>query len=185
MQTNPYSPPQSNVADVPPLTYLAGDDLPVFFPVSQTKLVVLTLCTLSLYQYYWLYKNWKLVRERDNSDISPFWRTFFSIFYCYQLFDLIRRHRPDLPSAKLAAGPLAAAWIIATLLFNLPDPYWLLGFPGLLFLLPVQQAVNSLNQAVAPAHDPNARFGAWNWVAVAVGGPILLLAIYGTFLGVE
>lgn len=185
MQPNPYSPPQSNLADIPPLAFIAGDDLPAFFPVSQSKLLVLSLCTLGLYQFYWLYQNWKLVRDRSNADISPFWRAVFSIFYCYRLFDLIRHHRAELPSAKLAAGPLATAWIVSILSYTLPAPYWLLGFSGILFLLPVQQAVNSLNQAVAPAHDPNSRFIAWNWVAVVLGLSLLWVAIYRTFLGVD
>jgi hypothetical protein len=42
------------------------------------------------------------------------------------------------------------------------------------FLLPVQAYVNRINQASAPDHDPNSRFDAWNWVAVVVGGPLLI-----------
>jgi hypothetical protein len=50
------------------------------------------------------------------------------------------------------------------------------------FILPVQALANSINATAAPDHDPNARFTPWNWVAVVVGGAILVLGIIGTFL---
>lgn len=181
MSSNPFAPPQSAVADVfapPP----SSADAPVFFPVSRTKLLVLSFCTLGLYQYYWFYKNWRGIRDRTNEDISPFWRAFFAIFFCYQLFDRVRRHDPASPASGLNAGALAAAWIILTLLWKLPDPYGLLVFFAIFALLPVQAAMNAVNHKAAPNHNPNTRFSAWNWVAVALGGPFFLLAVYGTFL---
>ena len=38
---------------------------PLYFPVSNTKLVLLSVCTLGLYEFYWFYKNWALVKERE------------------------------------------------------------------------------------------------------------------------
>jgi hypothetical protein len=69
METNPYAPPNSVVADV---SVVAPEGIPLFFPVSVFKLLVLLFCTLGMYEYYWFYMNWKLVRDRTHEDISPF-----------------------------------------------------------------------------------------------------------------
>ena len=178
---NPYAPPTSVVADVPATTGKHAQAL-AFFPASETKVVVLSFCTLGLYQYYWFYKNWRIVRDQTNEEILPFWRAFFAVFFCYSLFKRIREYNSDLPASGLAAGPLAALWVALTLLWKLPDPYWLVSFLPIFVLVPVQRAINSINAVVAPAHEPNARFSAWNWITVALGGPFFLLAVYGTLL---
>ena len=56
----------------------AGDELP-FYCVSATKLAILSFATLGLYELFWFYKNWALIRARTGRDISPFWSAFFSI----------------------------------------------------------------------------------------------------------
>jgi hypothetical protein len=178
METNPYAPPNSVVADV---SVVAPEGIPLFFPVSVFKLLVLLFCTLGMYEYYWFYMNWKLVRDRTHEDISPFWRSFFGIFFCYQLFDRIRKDGSELTASRLPAGPLATAWIIATMLWRLSGAYWFVTFLAFFALVPVQASVNAVNQIASPDHDPNARFTAWNWVAVILGGPFFLLALYGTF----
>jgi hypothetical protein len=53
---------------------------PIFFAVSIPKFIVLSICSIGIYDLYWFYKNWQLVRAREQSDISPFWRAFFGIF---------------------------------------------------------------------------------------------------------
>ena len=181
MDNSPFAPPQAVVADVAPPP-APGAQAVAYFPVSRTKLLVLTFCTLGIYQYYWFYKNWKIIKERTGEDIYPFWRTFFAVFFCYQLFDRVRKHASESAPSDLSAGLLAAVWIIVTILHRLPDPYWLVTFLSVFALLPVQEEMNAINQDAAPQHDPNARFTAWNWVAVLVGGPFFLLAVYGTFM---
>lgn len=172
------------MADVSP-TIVEGANTPAFFPASETKVVVLSFCTLGLYQYYWFYKNWRMVRDQTHENIFPFWRAFFTVFFCYSLFKHIREHSACLPASSLAAGPLAAVWIVLTLLWKLPDPYWVVSFLPILVLVPVQRAINGINAVVAPAHEPNSRFSVWNWIAVVIGGPFFLLAVYGTFLPPE
>lgn len=181
MTPNPYAPPQSAVADVVPHPN-PGGGAPVFFPVSRTKLLVLSFCTLGLYQYYWFYKNWTLVRARTNESILPFWRALFAVFFCYQLFDRVRKEDSESTASDLSAGALAAAWISPMILWKIPDPYWLVVFFMAIFaLLPVQAAMNAVNHNKAPNHEPNTRFSVLNWIAIALGGPFFLLALYGMF----
>ena len=49
-----------------------------YFPVATHKFVVLSICTLGLYDLYWFYQNWQRVRRRTREDLSPFWRAAFA-----------------------------------------------------------------------------------------------------------
>lgn len=181
MDHNPYAPPVAAVAD--PVSYLIPDSAnpePPFFAVSTFKLVVLSTCSLSLYEIYWFYKNWQLVRARERPNILPFWRAIFAYFYCYALFKSIRECATSLGVSSIHAGALATSWIVTTLLWKLPDPYWLASFLAIIFLIPVQVAVNRINVCVAPDHDENSTFSKWNWLTVIIGGTLLILSIMGT-----
>src|SRR5690349_17919588 len=59
---------------------------PAFFPVSPVKLVVMSTFTFGIYELYWFYRNWKLIKQRTGASITPFWRAFFGILFCYQCF---------------------------------------------------------------------------------------------------
>jgi hypothetical protein len=155
-----------------------------FFRVSPVKFLVLSVTTLSLYELYWFYKNWQLIRERERTDVSPAARAIFAFFFCYQVFRRIRAYPAQgARNESLAAGALASGWIVTTLLWKLPDPYWLVCFGAVLFMLPVQLAAERVNNAVAPSSKPNDRFSVIDWVIVAVGGVLFTLAVIGTFVG--
>lgn len=162
---------------------LRADVSPPFFAVSITKLVVLSVCTFGLYELCWFYRNWRLARERGE-DVWPVLRTLFAIFFVYALFRRIRDGGDnfELSDGDLPAGWLALGWIVVSLLYQLPDPYWLVSFGTVAFLVPVQMAANRINRVRAPRHDPNGRFGVVNWIAVVVGGLVLALVTIGAFL---
>jgi hypothetical protein len=181
MDRNPYAPPIAIVEDVEPARTAA--QTPPFFAVSVTKLVILSVCTLGLYELYWFYKNWQLIRLREASNISPGARAFFAIIFCYQCFSRIRTAGVEAGiTPALPAGALAIGWVLLTLTWRLPDPYWLLAYAAIAFLVPVQSHVNRINAAVAPGHDANDRLTGWNWLWISVGGLILILAMIGLFL---
>ena len=177
MSDNPYAAPAAFAAESRPME----SDSPPFFAVSLPKLVLLAICTFGFYKFYWFYKNWKLIKAHENSDIYPFWRTFFGILFCYQCFEQIRdagvsREIPRAPPVRL----LAAGWILLTLAGRLPEPYWYVSFASTLLMLPVQAYANRINAHDAPTHDPNSRLSAWNWVAIVVGGIVFMLFVFGT-----
>ena len=175
---NPYAPPSAIVADVAPIT-----STPPFFAVSTLKLFALSFCTFGLYELYWFYKNWQLIKEREQTSIVPALRALFGILFCYAFFSRVRDFdAPVANKSRLAAGPLAAAWIITSLTHKLPDPYWIGSLLAVLFLLPVQARINAINLEVAPDHDPNSRFSALNWVVVVLGTLFFALAILGLML---
>jgi hypothetical protein len=176
---NPYQAPAT------PLEEREHSAEPVFFPVSVVKLLVLSLCTFGLYEMYWFYKNWQLVKRREHSNIVPVMRSVFGVFFCYSLFEKVSDQAEHAGTGSIAAGPLAAGWIVLTILWRLPDPYWLVTFLAVLFMLPVQQAINAINSQAAPGHDPNRSFSGWNIAAVIIGSLFFALALIGLFLPSE
>ncbi|HXH85947.1 MAG TPA: hypothetical protein VNI35_03930, partial [Nitrospira sp.] len=128
-------------------------------------------------------ENWQLVKKRECSDISPFWRTCFAVIYCFPLFGAIES-RAKLPPIRpaISSPVLAGGWVLFSVLSMLPDPYWLVTFLSVVFLVPVQEQINRINEQAAPGHDPNKRFTAWNVVAVIVGGSVFVLAVLVTFI---
>jgi hypothetical protein len=165
------------------VTPAASDTKPMYFPVSLTKFVVMHFCSLGLYQAYWFYENWRLIGEREQSEASPFWRTAFAFIYCYPLFEKIRGSAASLKIDQSISVPvLASGWILFSFLWMLPDPYGLAAFLSILFLLPVQQAANHINESLAPGHDQNGRFTAWNKVALVIGSLLFILVVIGSFV---
>jgi hypothetical protein len=155
----------------------------MYFPVSLLKLAVMSTCTFGFYELYWFYKNWCIVRDREDPHIMPFWRAFFAPIFCYSLLKRVQvTAEAQRIQRSIAAGPLAAGWFVFTILARLPDPYWLATFLAVALLLPVQAAVNEINLVASPKHDPNSRFTSWNIVGVVVGGLFLALVLVGTFL---
>jgi hypothetical protein len=156
---------------------------PLFFPVSPLKLIVMSTVTFGIYELFWFYKNWKLIKQRTDSDIMPFWRAFFGVLFCYSCFKEIKEVATSRGvSFPASPGWLAVLWIGLALSWRLPDPYSLVDLLTPLALVPIQKTVNDLNTIVAPDHNPNRRFSAWNIAMTVIGGIIVVLAIIGTLL---
>lgn len=179
MQENPYSPP---TAELVLSTDNRSNSQAPFFAVSPLKLVVMSICTFGLYELYWFYKNWQSIKLRERENIFPFWRAFFGVFFCYSLFDEIREWQKEHGKGEMPAGWLAAGWIITTLMYRLPDPFWAISMASVVFLIPVQKVVNNINQIEAPEHDANDKIRGANWIAIVLGGLLYALIIVGLVL---
>ena len=157
-----------------------------FFSVSLLKLTVMSFCTLGFYELYWFYQNWKLIRDREDETISPFWRSFFAVLFCHKLFLNVRDYGDEHDtSTSLQAGALAAGWIIVTITWRLPDPYSLISFFAVFFLLPVQAHINQINQSCAPDQEVNDKFSLLNWVTIVLGALLLLVLVLSELYPVE
>jgi len=137
--------------------------------------------TFGLYELYWFYKNWQYLKLREKENISPFWRAFFGIFFCYSLFSEIREWQKELGKGQMPAGWLTFGWIVTTMAYRLPDPLWLVSMASVAFLVPVQKVANDINREEAPEHDPNNKIQGANWVGIVLGGLVFALALFGTF----
>ena len=154
---------------------------PIFFATSPLKLVVMSIVTLGFYELFWFYANWQRMKRRGHPRISPFWRTFFAIFFCYSLFKTVK----DMAKAENIAvgfspGLLALGWVLANLLWRLPSFGWVLTYGAVFLLLPVQKTMNDVNRALYPDHDPNTRFTAWNILGIVLGTLFLAAAMWGS-----
>ncbi|PIR85624.1 hypothetical protein COU14_03350 [Candidatus Kaiserbacteria bacterium CG10_big_fil_rev_8_21_14_0_10_44_10] len=171
-----------------------GEDKKVeYFSISPTRLMLLSVITFNLYEIYWFYKNWYVVKKAENLNISPFWRAMFSVFYCYDLFRRIIGSAKDNAYPKiLSAGWLAAAYIILLFVGNgvsrVEDPngtyfIWTLVLLVLtpLTLIPIQQAINFNNEKVNPTHVQTNTFNGPEVVLIVVGVILFALTILGTF----
>jgi hypothetical protein len=176
MEANPFAPPKAVVADD---ASISGPQAH-FFAVSVLKLVVMSVGTLGLYQIYWFYKHWAMIKERSEPHITPWARALFGIFWCYSCFDFIRKEERQLDiEPTLHAGLLAFGWIGLELASQLPGPYYLCSLLAPLLLIPVQVHVNQINMLAAPGHDRNARFTVWNWLALIGTGIIIGFVMLG------
>lgn len=87
---------QSVIVAPPPIpehgTNAKETNSPLFLYIPVSRLIILSIVSMSLYEAYWVYKNWRYIKERDGLDIRPFWRGWFGVFFCHSL---LRRIHED------------------------------------------------------------------------------------------
>ncbi|MEO7273112.1 MAG: hypothetical protein ABI211_14030 [Vicinamibacterales bacterium] len=148
------------------------------------RFIGLSFLTFSLFDAYWMYKNWQVLQRRDRLDIWPLWRAVFGVFFCYGLFHRIHadRYGRDAVMPEFSPGRLATAWIVLVLAGNAVARFpglWPLVIasimPGYLCFVPVQAHINR----VYAVTSPDRRFDNWSraQVAAAVGGLLLWLLV--------
>ena len=132
----------------------------VYYPVSLSKFIVLSLLTGGIYELYWFYKNWRFVRDRDNSTIRPFWRALFSPLWCAALVLDLRKNEnvngKTIPMVLVVLLPIA--YFVLTILWKLPDPYWTVSFLAFVPLVPatfVPMSIDALRASAGPLEDTN------------------------------
>jgi hypothetical protein len=162
---------------------------PLFLHVPVRRLIILSFFTLSLYDAYWLYRNWRYVRDREGSSIWPFWRGIFGIFFCTVLFRRIHDNE-EARSVQLQTFPpgwLSTGWVFLIFLSiglcNLPGKTGLLGLivPTSLGLVPVQMYVNAVESKRRPG-QPYYRWSAGHVVCLVLGVIGWLLILLGLTL---
>ncbi len=175
---DPYAPPKSSVEQLVPV-----EGGPYFFTTSTFKLVVMSTVTLGLYELYWFYKNWVMIRDRSGQKLIPILRAFFSPIWAYSMFKKIREVARDHElEATLPAGLLAIGYILFQIVSQVPDPYWLIGFFAVAVLILPNKVALAVNRKRMPDFENNERFTAWNAFGIVLGGLILGLNIYALFV---
>src|SRR5262245_2538910 len=150
----PPSPPMP-----PPPAPPAVPTTSFFLYIPKARLVVMSLVTLGIYEAYWIYRNWRFLKQRDNLRIQPFWRAFFGIFFIYSLLTAIKNDRMgnDILPATFSSGALAAGWIIFMVIGSLSQQSsdlvvstlgLIISAPTFAFLLPVQNYINRVNESL-------------------------------------
>jgi hypothetical protein len=154
-----------------------------YFAVGTTKFVVLSVCSLGLYDVFWCYQQWERERRLTGESLSPFWRAFFAPIWMFSLLERIHaRSMSHRVPAQWSANALAIGYLILTVSWRLPDPYGLLSLFTFAPLLPVRSSIDRLNVEAAPDAKANHLFSGLNVTLIVFGVLVLSLAVLGAFL---
>ncbi len=153
-----------------------------YFTVARHKLIVMSTTTLLLYQIYWFYRNYQLLRERTGGG-SPFWRAVAAPITARSLFSHVRTDAQSrmIPVAW-SVGGLALIYLALTLLCFFEYPWWTLTLGSVLAIVPVNATMEAVNRVAAPTAVRITRYSVLDLVCIAVGIALTLLALHYTRL---
>ncbi len=158
----------------------ASDPKHSFFTPSTTKMVVMSICTLTLYEIFWFYKNWVIIKNQGKK-CNPLLRAFFSSLFAYSCFRHIRQAKvKNKVEIKFPILFFFIVYFVLGIASKLPGQY---GVISMLCFVPialanrVALAVNRAQQF--PDFIINNKFSKWNWLAIIFGGIAWILIICG------
>jgi len=157
-----------------------NDVVPQFLALSPAKFIAMSLCTFGIYEAYWSYKNWKVIKDCDKSEILPFWR---AVFYPLWHYSLLTELNKTLESRALSSagyrGLLTASVLILNATWRLPDPYWLVSNLMFLGFLPPLLAMRRSEQT-GVIQEQARSFHPANLIAYFFGGPVFAFIALGS-----
>ena len=137
----------------------------VYFTVSQSKLVIMSLCTLGLYEIYWFYRNWDAIKKSEGSDINAL---LYGVFRVITVFALFKR----IKGISKWVAPGYVALIIAGYLQGV------FFFVGMLTFWPLLYAQKSIKQN--EEYEESVDFSTREIVFACLGGLFVAATILGT-----
>ncbi|MCG8426306.1 MAG: hypothetical protein MI754_02980, partial [Chromatiales bacterium] len=160
----------------------------IFFPVSMLKLTAMWVLTFGFYGMYWFYRNFRYIKEQENSSIMPIARGFFYGFWYYPLWSKLKEdcdmrfENSHLPRKSLAI--LLALIFFAILLAGNADALLL---PSLLFsallVLPLANYILFINGSGSPALKKNSKWSFRHYLLALLSIPLCALSM-GSEVGV-
>ena len=91
--------------------------------IGLVKHFILSFLTLTLYNYWWVYKTWLFFKEKEKSDINPALRTIFSTVFLIPLFYRVEKEAVSNKVARILLSVFLFAGILFfSLLAYLPAP---------------------------------------------------------------
>lgn len=162
----------------------------VFFPTSNTKLLVLFFSTLGLYSIYWFYKHWSYQRQYMDKKINPVLRSIFCIFFTHSLFKRIKESAEENGiNTTINFSALATLYVVLELISSGLDrasgkseDIGLLDYASIaiivLIVLPlyaVQKVANQINDD--PEGNINSQLSPYNYIFIMIGTLLWALVI--------
>lgn len=156
---------------------------PYFFTAAPFKLVLLSICSLGLYELYWFYKNWHFYRNRTGKPIKPLWRAFFSPLWAYASFKTVNEAAVEygLPQ-RIHPVILAIAYFMFTTPGLSSDIFWTVSLLAFIPILSANDLAMRVNRQVVPSYRENDQLSRQNWAVMIIGGIVLVLAVIGTVM---
>ncbi|MEM7805276.1 MAG: hypothetical protein AAF545_10155 [Pseudomonadota bacterium] len=165
-----------------------------FYVVSPTKFLLLSILTISLYNIYWFYRNWREVKARDKLGIWPPMRGLFYIFFTHSLFRRVDAELESVGASRdWSSGAIATLVVVMAIVsavldrltrVSIGEPYTdilsIFMVPIIAFLL--LQAQKAINLACGdPEGHSNSSLTAANWIWMILGGAFWLLVLIGMY----
>jgi hypothetical protein len=158
------------------MKYFVPKDEPI------AKFCFLSMVTFGIYTLMWYYRQFRRMKEKDNLDLSPFWRSFFAFFWIHGLFKAVES---DAKFRGLHAGYNATAvtlsYIVLTLVNRAPDPFFWISLFSFVPVIPVVQTANRLHKMERTSEDIY-NFSGLEWFLAIAGSLVTVLALIGTFI---
>ena len=187
MSESIFAPPEADVETRP-----ANEQ--AYYVVSPIKFYLLATLTLNIYFVYWFYRNWRLIKQREDNDTWPPMRSLFYIFFTHSLLtDVDETLKARGITYDWAPMGIATLFVVLTVTVNIldrvvgesiGDPIKDLVGTALILVAPaiLLRGQRAMNVACDdPAGETNARFTLANWAWMVPGGLIWLLAIFGLY----
>lgn len=162
----------------------------LYYPISLTKFITLSMATFGAYAFFWSFKNWQWVRDGEGKDIWPFWRAIFSVFTNFSLFSRIADAGPNGGNKLLQTlfAPAALVILVNEGISNaadrtdvLPDWIFFVFIISMLVMVPFVRHTNKINEENPTVLARNSAFTWHSWVAVAIGVLAWPFVILGAF----
>jgi len=178
--------PPSDPAPVVEPSGFDAESAPGRLPVH---VVVLTIASLGLYEFYWIWRGWCALRDETGADISPQWRTaaFLVPLLNMVMFYFLLRDTKELAESKGVPAPYSPVGLTAmlyalrllgnaALIGGVPFG-WIAGLATVLPLLPVQITWNAYWTKMRPGAAIKPSLGGSELaIAVLVGMVVIMLA---------
>jgi hypothetical protein len=156
---------------------------------NPVHLVILSILSLGLYEFYWIWRSWTALRDETGADISPRWRTiaFLVPFVNVMVLYFLMRDTKELAKrrevrADFSPGTLTAMFYALRLLGNAAlvggAPFaWLAGMATVLPLVPVQIVWNAYWKKTRPDSEVRATLSSSELaIAVLAGLGVMMIA---------
>ncbi len=152
-------------------------------------LLILSILTLGLYEFYWFHRNWRHLEEHLQQQLRPGWRTLGLLvpgLNVFLVYDQLRMIAEAAGRAGIAVtyspGIATAVFFVLAFLSNL-TMVWALSLLTVLPLLPVQETLNRFWAVEQPERQIRRQFSGAELAAMAAGITLVVAAVIGSLAG--
>lgn len=146
------------------------------------KFIFLSIITFGIYEFVWFYRNWSLLKEKKGLNISPFLRAFFSPLFAGSIAGHLQKYLKEKNSpCDYSPAMIGISYFIISILYKLPDPYWLISIFMFIPMLPLVNAMNTYWQK-EEKNLPQKKYTWWQIILIVLAVIWLILAVIGTFM---
>jgi len=114
---------------------------------STNKFIILSILTFGLYTVWWAYKAWLFFQQKDELEIMPAIRAYFGVIFLIPLTNRILDYAKQKGyQNKYSPILIFVCFVVCSLLGYLPQPFWLIAYLNVVFLIPPFKALKFAKQ---------------------------------------